>query len=169
MNDDRDGGRPAVGADLVLPALAAAFAIYFFASVWNLSWEAKTNATIIGVTLLGLIGLLLVRIGIQVARDGATLGIGRLIEPQSARWPRLAIIGCCIAFIFVLPWLGLTLGLFILVAALMVIMRAGTWRAIAATSTIVSGIAYLLFIALLNSRLPRGPVEKLLSLAFGGG
>lgn len=158
-----------IGADLVLPALAAGFAIYFFVSVDDLVWEAKANAVVIGTGLLALIALFLARVGLMLARGEATLGFDKLIEPRWAWTPRLSIIGLCAVFIVLLPWLGLTLGLFLLTGTLMVLLRAGSWRSIAATAAIVAGTSYVLFIALLNSRLPRGPLERLLAAVLGGG
>lgn len=159
----------AVGGELILPALAVGFAIYFFGSVWDLSWEAKANAVLIGIALLSLIAVLLVRIFVRVMAREAHFGIGSLIEPREVWGQRLAVVGLSGLFIFAIPYLGLTLGLFLLVAVLMLILKAGTWRAILTTSGVVAVTAYLLFIALLNSRLPRGPVEKALALLVGGG
>lgn len=161
-----DDGREMVGGDLVLPGLAVAFAAYFFYSVWDLSWEAKANATIIGVTLLVLIGVFLARTALKVMRGEAGLGFDTLIEPRSMQGRRFAVVALTALFIVVIPWLGLTLGLFALVVALMLVLRAGSYRIIVATSATVAIAAYLLFIALLNSRLPRGPLEKLLALLF---
>jgi hypothetical protein len=168
MSDNSGAGRrEAIGADLVLPALAVGFAVYFFVSVWDLTWEAKANAIVIGVGLLALIALYLGRVALMLARGEATLGFDKLLEPRWAWPPRLAIVGLCAVFIFMLPWLGLTLGLFLLTGTLMVVLRAGSWRSIVATSGIVSVTSYLLFIALLNSRLPRGPIEHLFAGLFG--
>ena len=158
--------KDAVGAELVLPAIAVAFTIYFFVSVSDLAWEAKTNATLIGVTLLFLIGILLVRLALKLVSGSATLSIAPLIEPRRVLWQRIALIALSAGFIFVIPWLGLTLGLFLLTASLMALLRAGSWRAVTLTSLIVAATAYLLFIALLDSRMPRGPIEKLLALWF---
>jgi hypothetical protein len=155
-----------IGADLVLPVIAVAFTIYFFVSVSDLAWEAKMNATLIGVTLLVLIAILLVRLGLKFVGGSASLSIAPLIDPRRVLWQRIALIALSAAFVFVIPWLGLTLGLFLLTAALMLLLRAGTWRAVTLTSAIVATTAYLLFIALLDSRMPRGPIEKLLALWF---
>lgn len=169
MSTKSGAGQPKpLGADLVLPALATGFTIYFFVSVGDLAWEAKANAVVIGTGLLALVALFLVRTGLMLARGAATLGFDKLIEPRWAWGPRLAIIGLCAVFIFLLPWLGLTLGLFLLTAALMFLLKAGSWRSIVATAAIVAATSYLLFIALLNSRLPRGPVEQLLAALIGG-
>ena len=45
----------ALGADLVIPALAAGLTIYFFVDSAELVWEARANGTVIGVALLAMI------------------------------------------------------------------------------------------------------------------
>ena len=156
--------KPSLGGELALPVLGVAFTVYYFASVWNLAWEAKANATVIGVVLLALIAIHGARVGAQVLAGRADLGLGQLFAPRRVLGARLAVTAITAGFIVVLPWLGLTLGLFVLVAALMLALRAGTARTILLTAGIIAAGAYLLFIALLNSRLPHGPVEKFLSV-----
>jgi hypothetical protein len=158
--------KAALGADLVLPALGVAFAFYFFHSVRDMAWEAKATAVVVGVTLLALIALLVVRVFLRVIAGEATLGLAPLIEPRRTQPRRLAVLALTGLFIAVIPWLGVTLGLFLLTGALMAVLGAGSWRRILATSAIIAASAYLLFIALLNSRLPRGPVEKLFAAMF---
>ena len=41
--DNRNPKRKAVGADLIIPALAVAFTIYYYSTVWELNWEAKAR------------------------------------------------------------------------------------------------------------------------------
>jgi len=161
-----EAGKAALGADLVLPALAVALTVYFFVSVADLSWEAKANAVVIGVALLALIAVHVARVALRVWAGDATLSLAPLFEPRRTQRQRFLLVALTALFIFVIPWLGVTLGLFLLTAALMLVLGAGSIRMIAATSATVAIAAYLLFIALLNSRLPRGPVEKLLSMLF---
>ena len=59
--------KKALGADLVIPALALGFATYFFVSIADLAWEAKANGVVIGGILVALIVLQVLRIGIRVA------------------------------------------------------------------------------------------------------
>jgi len=157
---------PAIGGELLLPALGIGLAVYFLIDVADLAWEARANATVIAVVLVALIAIHLVRVAIRVFNGKATLGIGPLVEPRRLMPDRLLVLGATGLFIIALPWLGLTLGLFLLVAGMMRLLRAGSWTKIVITAAIVSIAAYLLFIALLNSRMPHGPVEKLLAQLF---
>lgn len=157
---------PAIGGELLLPALGIALAIYFLIDIRSLVWEARANATVIAIVLLVLIALHLARIALRVLRGEATLGIGALIEPRPWLATRFTILGLTGIFIMALPWLGLTLGLFLLVAVMMRVLRAGSWTRIGVTAAVIAGAAYALFIALLDSRLPHGPIEALLAAVF---
>lgn len=158
--------RPAIGGELLLPALGVALAIYFLIDVADLAWEARATATVIAWGLLALIAVHLVRIAIRISNGEATLGIGSLIEPRRLMPTRLLVLAVTGVFVILLPWLGLTLGLFLLVSVMMRLLRAGSWLKIVITAAAVSIAAYFLFIALLDSRMPHGPVEKLLALLF---
>jgi len=158
--------RPAIGGELLLPALGVAMATYFLIDVADLAWEARANATVIAYVLLALIAIHLGRIAIRISNGEATLGIGSLIEPRRLMPTRLLVLVVTGIFIILLPWLGLTLGLFLLVSVMMRLLRAGSWLKIVITAAAVSIAAYLLFIALLNSRMPHGPVEKFLTHLF---
>jgi len=166
MQDSPENAKdPALG-DLVIPALAVAFALYFFDSVWDLAWEARATGIVVGTALLALIAMLVVRVARRLATGRATLSFGHLIGPWPHGRQRIGIVVLCALFIALVPWLGLTLGLFVLTSALMFLLGAGSWRAIIIASGSVSGAAYLLFVAFLNTRMPHGPIEKLLATLF---
>lgn len=166
MQDSPENSKDAALGDLVIPALAAAFTVYFFDSVWDLAWEARATGMVIGTALLALIALLLARVVRRLAVGQAALSFGHLIGPFPHGRQRAGIVLLCALFIALVPWLGLTLGLFTLSAALMLLLGAGKWRSIVVTAGAVSIAAYLLFVALLDTRLPRGPIEKLLAALF---
>jgi hypothetical protein len=150
------------GADLVIPALALGFAAYFFYSIVDLAWEAKANGVVIGGVLLLLIAIQAVRTALEVARGRANLRLDPVVSPRDVLGKRLGLVAITIAFIATLHWLGLTLGLFIaMVAALWVMGARG--KVLALLPLAVAAAAYLLFVALLKSDIPHGPIERLLS------
>ena len=61
-------GKPSLGADLVIPGLGVALALYFFTTVAELPWEAKANALAIGLLLLLLVAIFVMRIVRKVMR-----------------------------------------------------------------------------------------------------
>jgi hypothetical protein len=150
------------GADLVIPALALGFAAYFFVSIADLAWEAKANGMVIGGVLVFLILIQLARTGLELARGQANLGLDALWEPRDALGKRVGMVLVTVAFIATLSWVGLTLGLLLaLFAALWIMGVRG--KALVILPIAVSAAAYLLFVLLLNTDIPHGPVERLLS------
>lgn len=160
------GAPEAIGGEFVIPALAVAFAAYFIVSVRELAWDAKANAVVVAGTLMALVAIQLVRSFRRLARGQASLAMGSLIEPRALLPQRATLLAVTALFIALVPWLGLTLGLFCLVAALMFCLQAGSLRTTVLTALAVAAGAYVLFVALLDTRLPRGPVEALLAGLF---
>jgi len=151
-----------LGADLVIPALALGFAAYFFVSIADLAWEAKANGVMIGGVLVVLIAVQLIRTAVALARGKASLLFNPLWEPREALVKRAGMVAVTVAFIATLGWLGLTLGLLLALFAALWIMGA-RGKALVVLPIAVAAAAYLLFVALLQSEIPHGPIEKLLS------
>jgi hypothetical protein len=152
-----------VGADLVIPALALGFALYFFFSIADLAWEAKANGVLIGSVLVGLIAIQAARAALQLAKGRGDLSLAPLLEPREALAKRIGLVALTVVFIAALPWLGLTLGLFLGLAAALYLMGVRKPLPLALVPLAVSTAAYLLFIAALNTDFPHGPVERLFS------
>ena len=154
--------KKALGADLVIPALALGFAAYFFVSIADLAWEAKANGVVIGGILVGLIAIQLVRVTLRVLHGEASLKFNLLWEPRDALGKRVGMVLVTVAFIATLNWFGLTLGLLLaLFAALWIMGVRG--KPLAILPVAVALAAYLLFVVLLQSDIPHGPIERLLS------
>lgn len=151
-----------VGADLVIPALALGFAAYFFVSIADLAWEAKANGVIIGGVLVFLVAIQVAKTVTQLARRQASLGFDALWEPRDALAKRIGLVVVTIAFIATLKWFGLTLGMLLALFAALWIMGA-RGKALVLLPLAVAAAVYLLFVALLQSDIPHGPIEKLLS------
>ncbi len=161
-----DSGKAPLGADLVIPALALGFAVYFFFSIADLSWEAKANGVLIGAILVSLIAIQLARVGVQVAKGKASLGLEPLWEPREALPRRVGLVLITVAFIVAIRWAGLTLSLFVALAAALYLMGVRKPAPLLLVPLAVAASAYLLFIVALDSDLPRGPVEQLLAALF---
>lgn len=158
------------GADLVIPALALAFAAYFFVSTAELAWEAKANALVIGTVLVLLTIAQVARIVLRVARRQADLGMAALWEPRDVLWRRVGMVVVTAAFIAALPWLGLTLSLWLGMFAALWIMGQRRARILILLPLATAGSCYALFIAVLDAGFPRGLLEALLGglLRLGG-
>lgn len=168
MPDSEAGeqGKKALGAELIIPALAIGFTVYYFTTVWDLSWEAKADGLAIGWILLALIGVYLVKTGARLWRGEASLSLAPLIFPLGAQAQRLALIASIVVFILALPYLGFTLATALFMVAAMRILGVRSPKPLLTVSAAVAGGGYLLFIAFLDTRFPRGPIEHFLRWLF---
>ena len=159
--------REALGADLVIPLLALAFAAYFFYSIRDLVWEAKANGVIIGTALSVLVVAQLIRLFARVARGEGTLSTAPLWEPRAVLGKRIALLLVTIVFVATLQWLGLTLGLLLGMLAALWLVDVRRPAVLIGISVVVAASAYLLFIAALDSNFPHGPIEIAIEKALG--
>jgi hypothetical protein len=155
--------RAPAGADLVIPLLALGFAAYFFWSIADLVWEAKANGVVIGSILVALVLLQLARIGLRVARGEADLRTDPLWAPREVLGKRVGMVLVTLSFILLLQALGLTLALFVAMAAALWVMGVRKPARLLGLSFGVAAAAYLLFIAVLDAGFPHGLIEKLFS------
>jgi cell division protein FtsW (lipid II flippase) len=160
--------RRAAGTDLIIPALAVAFTLYYFWTVTELSWEAKANGIIIGGILLVLVALLLLRIGVQMARGESSLAIdfGGWTE---ANRRRLALLGITLAFLVLLEPLGTSLSLALMLLASMWVMGARHWPSLIGVSLALPLIVWASLMVFIGTRLPQGPFETLMYALTGLG
>jgi hypothetical protein len=165
----RKDRRSALGADLVIPILAVCFTIYYLTTSSGLVWEARANGTVIGVTLLALCIAQFVRITLRARRGQGTLSLGELGGWSQAQGRRLALIAILAVFVAAIPWLGTTLGLFLVMMATMAVLGVRSPRVLFGVSLATAATMYLLFIAFLQTRLPAGPVEQFLNPLLRGG
>jgi hypothetical protein len=154
--------RVALGAELVLPVLALAFAAYFLVSTAELQWEAKANGVIIGGLLVLLLLLQFVRSAIAYLRGRADFSFAPLWQPRDVFYKRLGMMAITIALVATVPWLGLGLGLFLSLAASLIMMGVRGYGHALLVAFLVALSCSVLFTVVLDSGLPRGPVEHLL-------
>lgn len=155
--------RAPLGADLVIPVLALGFAAYFFYDIAALGWEAKANGVLIGVALLLLIALQLGRMALQLARGEGDLRADPLWWPPDVTRKRLGMVALSAGFIAALPWLGLTLSLWLAMLLALLIMGVRKRATLVWLPLALAAAVFLLFIVVLESDFPHGPIEKLLS------
>jgi hypothetical protein len=154
--------RVALGAELVLPLIALAFAIYFLVDTADLQWEAKANGVIIGGLLLLLLAVQFVRSGIAYVRGRADFSFGGLLQPRDVLYKRLGMMAITIALVATVPWLGVGLGLFLSLSAALITMGVRGYGHAVLVAFLVALACSVLFTIALDSGLPHGPVEHLL-------
>jgi hypothetical protein len=160
------GGARRVGQELVIPALAVGFTLYYFWTVRELAWEAKVNGIVIGAILLALVALLLARIGWQLARRQVTLGFTLGGDAATNRL-RLGLMALCAGFILALPLLGTTIALALLLFSAMWLLGARHWPSLIGVSLVAPLLVWASLIVFLGTRFPLGPFEHAMAALLG--
>jgi hypothetical protein len=166
MDHPRD--RKPIGQELIIPLMAVGFTAYYFWTVQELAWEAKANGIIIGVLLVGLVGILLLRVGIRLARGEASLRISLGGDPATDRM-RFAMIGLVAAFLLALPILGTTISLALMLFAGMWLLGGRHWPTLIGVSVLTPFLVWATLIHGLGTRFPAGPFERAMAALLGIG
>ena len=161
MDPHSNNTRPA-GGDLVIPLLAGCFAVYYISTVWDLPWEAKANGLVLGSLLVLLVLVSVFGTLHSLYRGTASLSLRKLIEPIQFQSKRLGLVALMIAFIAIMPYLGFTLTLFTFLVLAMLLLGVRSGRRLLSVAVIAALVGYLMFIVLLDTPFPHGPVEALL-------
>ena len=121
---------------------------------------------LIGSVLVVLVVAQLVRVAVRVWSGDASLAMDRLLLPREVLAKRIGMVALTALFVASMDWLGLTLALFLATAVALVLMGVRRRSHLFWTPFGVSAVAYVLFIAILDSQFPHGPVEMLLARLF---
>jgi hypothetical protein len=161
--------RRKVGGELIIPAAALAFTLYYFSTILDSPWEAQAAAFLIGSILIGLIVAFVVRVALTFRRGAASLRVdSSLLGKGGLLFRRLGLIGLTIGYVVAIGWLGFTLTTFLFLASAMLLLGAGKNRLrTVGLAAAVAFAGYLLFVVAFDTRFPRGPVEVLLGGVFG--
>jgi hypothetical protein len=156
-------------AELIIPALGVLLTAYYFASTYNLAWEAKATGVVVGTVLLALCAIHGARVLARARGGRERFGFGNLFADTALNRQRLTLVALTLAFVVAARWIGTTLGLFLVLIAGMRVLGVRSWRQLLGIATITSATVYVLLIWLLNTRLPRGLPERALGALLGGG
>ncbi|WP_316977114.1 tripartite tricarboxylate transporter TctB family protein [Shumkonia mesophila] len=161
--DKSETGKVSVGAELIIPIASLLFAVYYLTSIWNIRWEAQVNGFFHSTILLILIVAFLIKTFARIARGEADLRFGERLGTTALLKSRLGLIGITAVFVFTLPYLGFTLGTFLFLLATMLFFGIRSRKLLILVPLCLAAGGYILFIAALNARFPRGVIENLLA------
>lgn len=151
-----------LGGDLIVPVLAIALTVYYLLSTADLQWEARSVGVLVGWTLLALCAVQIARTIHRWSRRRLPGGFGGLFANDQRNRQRVGLLALCGLFVVTLPWTGITLGLFLVMAGLMVVLGVRRPAEALGIAGATAATVFVLFVLLLNSRLPRGPLDQLL-------
>ncbi len=155
-----------MGGELIIPLMAFLFALYYWVTIWDLTWEAQVNGLLIGGVLFALTTIFFIRTLLRFRRDEVTLGLGSLLYPLRLQAVRLGLIVLSSMYIFAIQWLGFTLTTFFFSFGSLYLLGVRSWSKLLGIPLLLAVSGYGLFILALNARFPLGPVENALSGLF---
>jgi hypothetical protein len=158
-----------LGADFIIPVLACSLTAYYFVTTVDLAWEAKATGLFIGTVLAALCVAHFLRLGLRIASGRGSFAIGELTANDLFNRQRLGLLVLVVLFVATIHWVGTTLGLFLLLVGSMLVMGVRRFRTLFGVAFTSAAVVYVLLIYLLNSKLPKGPIEHLLSSVLGMG
>ncbi len=164
--EQRHHHRKGVGADLILPLMAAGYAAYYVFTIREFPWEAQMNGTFIAVVIWLLVGAFVLRTLLRLRRNEVTLRPTGVTTPRAKLVQRVAFIGLTALNIGLMPWLGFTLTVVAFLASSMWLLGVRTAKPLIAIPLSAGSVGYLFFVVALDTRLPKGPVEWLLQPLF---
>jgi len=170
MSEDRENSetpKRQIGGELIIPAAALIFTLYYFSTIVNSPWTAQVNAFMVGFILIAVILIFLVARLRLVLAGRATFGFADMLAPRKVLPKRAAFAAICLLYVAGIAWLGYTLTTFLFLWSAMALL--GDFKRIyfcAAISAFMTLVGYAVFIALFETRLPRGVIEKALAGLF---
>lgn len=154
------------GDELVFPIMALVFAIYYFYTIMDLSWEAQINGLLIGSILILLVFLFLIKTGLEVLRGNASLQFSDLFTFGHTQMVRVGLFSLAVAYVLVIPWAGYTLTTFMFLIMAMFVLGVRSPIKLFIIALVLSLTGYYFFISLLDTRFSPGPFENLINWLF---
>jgi hypothetical protein len=146
--------------DLIIPALAFSFSIYYLSTITDVPWTSQASAVFVSSLLFIAIAVYVVRTVLRIRRGEETI---RLAGPDvgiSTEAKRVALLALTIAYVFLLGWLGFTLATALfLVLAIIILSSPGNWRMALKVALSCSIAGYVIFIYFFRTRFPEGLIE----------
>ncbi|MFK7763151.1 MAG: tripartite tricarboxylate transporter TctB family protein [Roseobacter sp.] len=159
-----------LGADLVIPALAVVFTLYYFSTIWNSPWTAQVSAFAIGGVLLFLCGLFFIKVRSQYQRGEGHFTFTSLVNYEDIRTGRIALLATTVGFCVLIDRLGFTLTTFLFLWLSMAVLGAfKRLLLVTITSAIMALGGWAIFILAFDTRFPRGWFEQFMQSVMANG
>ncbi|MEK9710344.1 MAG: tripartite tricarboxylate transporter TctB family protein, partial [Alphaproteobacteria bacterium] len=171
LNTNVDAGQPDqpkknVAGEFIIPALSVVFTLYYVSTIVDSPWTAQVNAFLVGSVLLFVAAIFFIRKALALLRHEAQFQIDFSAIPRAIKTPQTAFIVVSLLYLVFVDILGFTLTTIIFFWVSMTILDSGKRPVTKAVISIIMAlIGYVVFIAMFETRLPKGIIEQLI----GGG
>lgn len=157
-----------LGGELIIPALAVGFTLYYFSTIIDSPWTAQVNAFLVGTILLLVVGIFSVVVVRELVAGRATLGVTNILQPYNMLPKRGGFIGLTLAYLFLIDILGFSLSTFLFLFLSMLLLDSKRRVVLCfGLAFFMAAVAYGAFIVFFEKRLPKGPIENLLAGLIG--
>jgi hypothetical protein len=167
--NQRADTREPLATDFIIPLLACGLAGYYLVTTTDLVWEARAAGVAVGVPLIAMCVFHMGRTAYRIFQGNGSFSGGDMFDNTLFNRQRLGLAILTTLFIIALPWTGTTLGLFLVLVASMRLLGVTSIRQLVIVAATTCAVVYVLLMYLVSSRLPHGPVEWLITWAFGIG
>ncbi|MDU8911927.1 tripartite tricarboxylate transporter TctB family protein [Aestuariicoccus sp. MJ-SS9] len=170
MKHDPDRPTRHLGGELIIPAMAVVFTLYYFTTIWNSPWTAQVSAFAIGGVLLFLCALFFVKALKMLSQEECSLTFGNLVTYEDLRTGRLGLFVTTVGYCWFIDELGFTLTTFLFLWLSMLILgrfkRAGLVTLVSAAMSLGG---WAVFIWAFDTRFPRGWFEETMKTVLANG
>ena len=155
--------------ELIIPALALAFAIYYLTTITEVPWIAQASAMLVS----GLLVLSIIAFGvrtvyrIRAGREylGLSDALGDLRANSGVNIKRAILFVLTMLYVFLMPRIGFSIATFLLIFLGIIVLSDGKTTVFVRAffvALLCTVVGYLAFIHLFKTRFPFGPVENLI-------
>jgi hypothetical protein len=169
MTDKNDAPTKKIpmAAELIIPVGGTVFAIYYLYTIWSLPWQATTAGFGIISGMAIVMTFLIIRYVRLHSAGALEFSFGELLHPVGMLGKRLAVLVAGLGFIFIMPYLGFTLSVFVFVVIAVLILAGSKYFLTALMLGAGMSLGgYLLFIVFIRARFPHGAFENLAGSLF---
>lgn len=150
--------------DLIIPAMALAFSIYYLTTITEVPWIAQASAVLVSGLLLLSIVAFAVRTMARIKAGTEFIGLSGLPLDRQVNLKRVGLLALTIAYVWFIEDLGFTIStMAFLFIAIVLLSSPANWKNAAAVAISCSLIGYFVFIVVFETRFPKGPVETFLA------
>ncbi len=170
MRPDTDKDTRHLGGELVIPAFAVLFTLYFFSSIWNSPWTAKVSAFLVGGVLILVCSIFFIKVAVTLVRGEGSLSFANLFTLADIRTGRIGLLATTVGYCVFIDRLGFTLTTFLFLSISMLILGQGKRPGlIVLTSGTMALGGWAVFIWAFDTRFPRGWFETAMQMVLGNG
>ena len=165
-----DGGKRQLGGELVIPALAIVFTLYFFSTIWDSPWTAQVSAFLVGGILLLVCAIFIARAMFILRSGEGTLGFANIFSMDDLYSGRIGLFLTTLGYCVFIDRLGFTLTTFLFLGLSMLLLSKGKNAGfITMVAALMSLGGWAVFIWAFDTRFPRGLFETTMKAVLGNG